>query len=328
MRAPVRASGWQNQLDTCEVLPGELACLYRLYGSTINVQAAERCGSALHNLEPGNGASETLHRIQPQLENSTWTGPIVAFACQGGPAVEAWTSSYVRSVVAHLAQTLEVQPPLNRGFEDEDLAWVRYGLDVFEADTAEDGRDSIHLVPVGPASADHEALTTALSLLRRSWPEMAELIDTLVRQIVWYLPTRPGRIPKSGTVIKTFGAIFLTSGNDSLSVMEYLVHEATHLDLIMRLSADRLITNRDHLGQSPFRRQKRPLIRVLHAALVTARIRMAYERCAGSAGVDSTRCREQSEWAKQSLADALSGLQEAEWTPTGAKLAEALKARA
>jgi HEXXH motif-containing protein len=233
-------------------------------------------------------------------------------------------------LIKQLTQTIDHPPPqLELAGKPEDRPWIAYALDVFDADWRRDGKEPDPLIETPAAEADLDALTEALSLLRRSWPEMAELIDLLARQIVWFRTQNGGPGPASAVLIQAFGAVFLAAGNDALSYLSSVVHEVSHLDVIMRLSADRYIENRDHVGKSPFRQKARPLIRVLHAALVTTRMSMAYTRCAKyGKGAVREQCDDRARHLDAMLTDSLRGLQEAEWTQVGAQLARSLNAYA
>lgn len=73
-----------------------------------------------------------------------------------------------------------------------------------------------------------------------------------------------------------FGAIYLRlpfpHENPLLYYLEQLVHEVSHLHLFVLMSEDPLVLNPDELHDSPLRVDKRPMVGILHATFVLARI--------------------------------------------------------
>jgi HEXXH motif-containing protein len=152
---------------------------------------------------------------------------------------------------------------------------------------------------------------------------MAQAVDALVRQVVWY---ETARGPGSGTLHQAYGALFVVRGGGTARTLEALVHETTHLELMARFAVDKPLVNMSASATSPFRERPRPLSRVLHAVIVARRVVEAFDRCA--AGLPPAEQR-QAAALRQKMAESLEAGNAAlartgEWTPTGARLYESL----
>src|SRR5690606_32868694 len=109
-----------------------------------------------------------------------------------------------------------------------------------------------------------------------AWSDMFATFRMLVRELRWLAADDQ---TKSATLTAAFGAVFLPLDPERLRINGVLVHEATHLELVTRMSLDKLVTNGSDRAPAPFKTFDRPLTRVLHATLVAARLVDAYDRC-------------------------------------------------
>jgi HEXXH motif-containing protein len=156
---------------------------------------------------------------------------------------------------------------------------------------------------------------------------MAQAINALVREVVWY-ETAYG--PRSGTLIQAYGAVFLAGGRTVASALADLVHEATHLEVVARLALEPTLRNPDDRDASPYRQRPRPLTRVLHVAMVATRGVEAFDRCLDAL---PPRQRDQGAAIREEFADsrtaALASLRRsARWTAVGERLWDDLTATA
>jgi HEXXH motif-containing protein len=261
------------------------------------------------------------------VQQSTWTAPELAyalyveFADDRRPSVEAIERTH--STLVEVAQT--PCPSTRFGGRESVPEWVRYALRVFEQDQARDGRTARLRPHLADARAAEEC-RAALERLRVAWPEMAETVDVLVREIVWF--DTDDRGSRSATLTQAYGAVFLYRDVQGIEVVEHLVHEATHLELTARMAVDPLVVNRDDRAPSPFRERPRPLGRVLHACVVAARIAAALDRCddlvAEPERTESLRARAR---AVADFRAAMESLESrARWTERGSRLFGSLRA--
>ncbi len=103
-----------------------------------------------------------------------------------------------------------------------------------------------------------------------------------------------------------------------VALYELAVHEATHLELIARMAADKLVVNGSDRAASPFRPMARPLTRVLHATLVAARLMEAMRRYAPATDREQVFVRRREEQFTAELALGLATLTEhGRWTDIG-----------
>jgi HEXXH motif-containing protein len=307
-----------DQLVTADFVPDALTALLSSYSSQLNAATAWRCRAIVADRTGCEPLEHQLSRLAGPLESSTWTLPGIAFAFHVGLRDTDADERYLTHVIAEL-DAVATQP--EAGFrldaKAEDDPWVKYALDSFVQARRRDGFD-LTLATVPGDAHRRQTLRDSLELLREAWSEAGDAVTALVRQIVWF-ETRAGSGPRSGLIAQAFGAIFVAGDSDPVELIGSLVHETTHLDVIMRLAVDKLILNRAAQADSPFRVKPRPLIRVLHAAIVAARVSEAYDRCAAKLQ-DGNRERYEQEaaTARRQLAEALSGLRAtAECTPRG-----------
>ncbi len=146
-------------------------------------------------------------------------------------------------------------------------------------------------------------LSNSLVFLERIWPQQQAILIRLAPVVV---SIRAHRL-RSATSTSAFGAVFLEESafNSQILLLDLLVHEATHLELLLRNYFFQPLQNPEEYGPSPFRTEPRPLDAVLHAVFVLARLLMLHSRWppsvrVGSAVVDDYRAK---------FAEGLSGLE-------------------
>lgn len=116
-------------------------------------------------------------------------------------------------------------------------------------------------------------LSSAYRLLRDTWPEIADELDSYTRVVVPYRSA----ISSTFTEAAFMGAVFMSEAKkpfvDELFTAEHLLHEHSHLRLTLIQSVDPLFAcDPNRLFVSPWRKDPRPLIGILHGAFVFARI--------------------------------------------------------
>jgi HEXXH motif-containing protein len=302
-------------LGTWQVVPDAVLALRAVHARALNAAVARRLAVL------DGGPSE----LDDRVGDTTWTTPELAFAHYVALQRPEPSHAQLRATRAALADVCDHDAPPPALVVDGTAAWHRYGIEVLMADYLRDGRPVEIDLSGRPAPDDVRAARAALDRLAHDWPEMAQTIDALVRQVVWY-ETAAG--PSSGTLHQTYGALFVARGRGVARALEALVHETTHLELIARFAVDKPLANMTAAEISPFREQPRPLSRVLHAVVVARRVVEAFDRCA--AGLPPSEQR-QAATIRQTMVESLEVGNAAlgrtgDWTPTGARLYESLMA--
>ena len=154
---------------------------------------------------------------------------------------------------------------------------------------------------------------------------MADSTDTFVREVWWF--GSEGKASGSASLAQAFGVVFIGSTSPPSLLMEHIVHEATHHEFTARLAVDKQLTNGDALAPSPFRKNPRPLTRVLHAAVVAARLVEVLRRCQQYLDADE-RAQVQKSLDRLTL-DLESGMrsltEHAHWTPVGERMFDRMR---
>jgi hypothetical protein len=304
--------------------------LRNAYCCSLNVAVARRCFAIGEELTDDERLLARVAQLESILTRSQWTTPGIAFAYHAGlhrDLGRRWPQ-YLTSVVSELSQVAEAGVPAPRlGANLGNSEWVRFALSLFAADGARDGHAGSNITPLRVAARPHIELGPLLERLGEVWPAMAEAVQALVRVVVPVVPRKAGGAgPTSATAVQTFGAVFLADGQHPLVTLEGLVHEATHLDVLMRLATDPLLLAGSAVAASPFRRRQRPLTRVLHAGVVAARVSELYTRCAVIAAPhELARCDAGNRRAHAGLCQALESLRGTDCTPAGAALISQLE---
>jgi HEXXH motif-containing protein len=263
--------------------------------------------------------------LDSRVAGTTWTTPELAFAHYVGLQRAEPSHALVHATRAALRDVCDRDAPAPALDVEGDAEWQRHGVEVLMGDYVRDGRPVEIDLSGRPGPEDLASARLALDRLADDWPEMAQAIDALVRQVVWY-ETAAG--PGSGTLHQAYGALFVVRGGGVARALEALVHETTHLELMARFAVEKPLVNMAATEISPFRARPRPLSRVLHAVIVARRVVEAFDRCA--AGLPPSE-ELQAAALRQKMAASLEAGNAAlgrtgEWTPTGARLYESLVA--
>ncbi|MGA0164513.1 MAG: aKG-HExxH-type peptide beta-hydroxylase, partial [Bdellovibrionota bacterium] len=130
----------------------------------------------------------------------------------------------------------------------------------------------------------------ALSVLSTLWPEMANVVKTFVSHVLWV----ESEGYWSGSYAEAHGLVFISPKRDwtLAHYIESLVHEASHLELMVQQALDPLLINKDQLDVSPLREEPRPLDGILHASFVTRRTTHALSLFAEASDLGSEAERE------------------------------------
>ena len=142
-------------------------------------------------------------------------------------------------------------------------------------------RYSIRALDSGYQDA-YSRVSSALLLLDKGVPELAQEIRGLVREIVLVTDAN-GNEPRSFDGASTFylwGAVLLNVGGAArLDLAQQIAHEAAHL-LLFGLMMGQPLTENDLQERytSPLRQDPRPMEGVVHAAYVLARMSYTLER--------------------------------------------------
>jgi len=321
--ADVRAHRQPGELESWGVSPA-LESLYGVYARALNLGVLERCLASLDALTSARGDRDEIASLAPVVRGSRWTTPDLSFAYHIGLSTGTADRARCAAVVDQLVALEEPTPPSRRFVVDADAPWIAFALERFAADERNEGGDKL-MASVQGQARDFAHLDAAFALLTEAWPEMAFEVDLLVRDYVWSAMVRGVGTPV-GSLVQAFGAVFLPCGVGRLGLLEALVHETTHLDVTMRLALDNLVLNRETIGSSPVRDHDRPLTRILHVAMVSSRVHHALQRCRELLlDGELADCGARQQEAARQLVHSLETLNErAEWTSTGARLAQSL----
>lgn len=117
------------------------------------------------------------------------------------------------------------------------------------------------------------AIAEALKLVEFADPKIKAEFDALVTRIKLF----QGRVLRGETNTRVYGAVFLRlppqDWDQSVYWIEHLVHEIAHLRLELLRVHDPLVENDlTPRFRAPFRRDPRPMLGVLHATFVVARM--------------------------------------------------------
>lgn len=129
-------------------------------------------------------------------------------------------------------------------------------------------------------------LTAGLEFLRQCWPEMADEISVLVKQVL--VATGSSNATEhfdGGSHYQLWGLLVLNPAfhRSPLAIAEVLVHEASHILLFGFTTDEPLVLNPESdLFPSPLRRDPRPMDGIYHAAYVSARMALTMDRVASA----------------------------------------------
>src|SRR5215218_2400860 len=264
----------EQMLGSWEPAPGAARELRRLHAAALNTHVARALAAADDNPQ----SAQRLQELAEQLRTSSWTTPEVAFTQYAILAKGRTPTGEQHSLVLDSLSAIAAGPaPATAvGGRTSMPEWAPYAMRLFEDDQVREQRQVRWELVLQDEIAEREC-RAALELLADAWPAMAGVVEAYVREILWYTC---GDVPASRSlcVAQAFGAVFLHRRADRIEAAEHLAHEATHFELIARMAIDPLIENGDAPARSPFRAEPRPLGRVLHACLVSARLTAVLER--------------------------------------------------
>lgn len=289
-----------------------------IHARALNEQLAQRCADVLAETDLAARAADVTRLVAP-----SWTTPAIAFAHYVGLAGDSPDRQAAPDALAELEHVAAVDKPPTDMAPDGEPAWVEYGVAAFGDSQPGSGAPN-PVTSCQPNAQTLEAVVRAMGWLDSAWPEMADVVRDLVREIRWIELADRGYV--SATFTQTFGAVFLTPA-PSRTLYEFLIHEATHLELIVRMALDPLVSNRADTAASPFRTAPRPITRVLHAAVVAGRLVYGMRRCLPLvSGEERAHMQKSVELFDGHLRAALTTLDErAVFTPAGAEMIERMR---
>jgi hypothetical protein len=148
-----------------------------------------------------------------------------------------------------------------------------------------------HPVNQGTFEVFSNRLIEGLDFLRRCWPEMADEISILVKQIL--VATGSSSATQhfdGGSHYQLWGLLLLNPAfhRSPLAIAEVLVHETGHLLLFGFTTDEPLVLNPEtDFFPSPLRSDPRPMDGIFHATYVSARMALTMQRIASATFLDS-----------------------------------------
>lgn len=203
--------------------------------------------------------AEAIRKLGLELEHAPGRSYLWPFLIYGGDT----------SIAASLGSVLELECDLFRGFPMRDP-------NTFLRRIGEQGKKRFTYCDQGEVPvATNLKLSAAVSLIASVWDAAWQEMDAATLGTAW-INSPSGKI-LSASDPKRFGVIHLKAEYFSVAPMHELatalIHETSHHALFVETARDRLLPN--DFGTklySPFRKEMRPAIGVLHAAFVLARI--------------------------------------------------------
>lgn len=192
----------------------------------------------------------------------------VSFVSGNGPDVLGDATRVEHTVIAGTGIEIDGEHP-----------WIARHFASMNSHEPQPGYPASDLTVRGTSQDDVALINAAFALIEESWPELAVEIRDYVRLFVPY----GSAFHSSFTETCLMGAIFLSEAAQPFTSREYtaehLLHEASHLRLMLMLEIDPLVTCRDEaVFNSPVRKDPRPLWGMLQAIFVFARITAFHRR--------------------------------------------------
>lgn len=133
--------------------------------------------------------------------------------------------------------------------------------------------DDIHFFPLTSEQYTQmkDATQKGCEILERSFPDYYAEFQELVSEILFL----NAKGVKQGSSADLFGLIYksyLHNWEKVTSILEFLIHEQSHLYLFLLNKDDPLVLNPMDFHESPLRKEKRPLMGIYHATFVLARV--------------------------------------------------------
>lgn len=190
--------------------------------------------------------------------------------------------------------------------------------------------------PSGDASAlCRQDIEAGLALLAQADPVWHQEVRSLIKLIVLSAPTSPHLDAQfNGASTFFFWGAALINGDirrSSISMIDLLVHESSHL-LLFGISADgALLKNSGHeRHQSPLRHDTRPIDGIFHACFVATRVHLALSRMLASGALSDEEAKRAIDRAQSNGHAARNALDEldryAKPTELGTKVLKTLRA--
>lgn len=175
-----------------------------------------------------------------------------------------------------MGQSTRADHPLIKGTDieiDGGHPWIARHLASMNSQEPQPGYQASDLRPRDVNEEDVAGIGEAFSLIESCWPELAAEIASYVRVFVPF----GSDFHSSFTEGCLMGAIFKSEAATPYTSPEYtaehILHEASHLRMMLLLEIDPLVTCRDEaVFNSPVRKDPRPLSGMLQAIFVFTRI--------------------------------------------------------
>ncbi|HEV2886137.1 MAG TPA: HEXXH motif-containing putative peptide modification protein, partial [Jatrophihabitans sp.] len=204
------------------------------------------------------------------------------------------------------------------------LSWV----DGIIATVNEDVRDVqegtvVRLADEAAAAPAIECIHEAMAQLRLAWPEAAIETTLLVSDYIYVT----GAHYRSGAMHRYFGCMLVGTGYVNMVERAYetLLHETGHTVLYLKSSFSQYLNNPDERAVHPLRREPRPMLGTLHAAISLYRVVRGFTKLL-EAGFGSVEAEQVLAQNSADLAAALRVLTEhADWTPSGARFFDSMR---
>ena len=181
----------------------------------------------------------------------------------------------------------------------------------------------VRLASTAAAAHAIDCMSEAMTLLRRAWPEAAVETSVLVSNYVYV----SGADYRSGAMHRYFGCMLVGTGyvTSVERAYETLLHETGHTVLYLKSSFCRYLNNPDERAVHPLRREPRPMLGTLHAAISLYRVARGFSKLLGT-GFESLEAERILARNSADLGTALRVLAEhADWTASGERFYDSMR---
>jgi|GEM_PF-4920281 len=207
---------------------------------------------------------------------------------------------------------------------DSRLSWA----DGIVATVNEDVRDVqegtvVRLASPAAASNAVECMSQAMRLLNLAWPQAAVETTVLVSNYIYV----SGADYRSGAMHRYFGCMLVGTGyvTSVERAYETLLHETGHTVLYLKSSYSPYLNNPDDRAVHPLRREPRPMLGSLHAAISLYRVVRGFTKLLDT-GYESVEAEQLLARNSADLAAALRVLTDhADWTPSGEQFFDSMR---
>lgn len=121
------------------------------------------------------------------------------------------------------------------------------------------------------------SLQKGLDVIKEAFPDFYTELQELISEVL--IIKAEGLVQGSGSDF--FGMIYkssLSPWDKITDVLEFFIHEQSHLYVYLLNKDDPLVLNSKEIHESPFRKEKRPLMGIYHAVFILARVLYVFER--------------------------------------------------